>query len=362
MRSVARYRDAVSSSPFISYAQNREDVVLYRALGHLANGRYVEVGANDPIADSVTYAFYKRDWSGITVEPVPAFAERLREMRPRDRVVEAAITAAEVDRLTLHEIAETGLSTVVDEVGHQHSAAGWDVRDVVVAAKRLDDVLEEAGWAGMDIHLLLVDTEGSEKSVLESVDLSRWRPWVTVVEATRPNSTDQTHESWEEIVLSAGYRFCLFDGLSRFYVADEHWDDLHTALSTPANVLDAYKPYRQLLAEREINRLGAVAAELTTERDRVIEDAARREREYISAVLDWRATAVKAWSESVGNARSREMDQLHEQIGLHINHIRFADAELDLARSELDAIRNTLSWRVTKPLRRARSLSRRPAS
>ena len=59
----------MSSPPFVSYAQNREDVVLYRALGHISGGRYVEVGANDPIADSVTYAFYERGWSGIEALP-----------------------------------------------------------------------------------------------------------------------------------------------------------------------------------------------------------------------------------------------------------------------------------------------------
>ena len=32
----------------ISYAQNFEDVMLWRALGHIDNGFYIDVGANDP--------------------------------------------------------------------------------------------------------------------------------------------------------------------------------------------------------------------------------------------------------------------------------------------------------------------------
>ena len=343
----------MSSPPFVSYAQNREDVVLYRALGHISGGRYVEVGANDPIADSVTYAFYERGWSGIAVEPVPAFAERLRQVRPRDRVVEAAITASPVETIVLHQIADTGLSTVVDDVGQQHTAAGLNVRDVVVPAARLDDVLDSAGWAGTDIHLLLVDTEGSEKSVLESIDLTRWRPWVMVVEATRPNSTEPTFESWEHIVLSAGYRFCLFDGLSRFYVSAEHWDDLHQALSTPANILDAYKPYPQALTEQETDRLRAVADDLTAERDRIRQESEQRDRDA-AAALELRETALAA--------RNREIDELNRKIGLHVNHIQIVDAELDRTRAELDAMKRTLSWRLTQPLRSARTRSRKPAS
>ena len=34
--------------PFISFAQNLEDVVLYRALSDVTHGFYVDVGANSP--------------------------------------------------------------------------------------------------------------------------------------------------------------------------------------------------------------------------------------------------------------------------------------------------------------------------
>jgi len=47
---------------FISYAQNHEDVLLYRALKGVGKGFYIDVGANDPEEDSVTKAFYDRGW------------------------------------------------------------------------------------------------------------------------------------------------------------------------------------------------------------------------------------------------------------------------------------------------------------
>jgi hypothetical protein len=55
--------------PFISYGQNSEDVVLWRALRDIGTGFYVDVGAGDPKEDSVTHAFYERGWSGINIEP-----------------------------------------------------------------------------------------------------------------------------------------------------------------------------------------------------------------------------------------------------------------------------------------------------
>ena len=54
----------------ISYAQNFEDVMLWRALQHVGAGYYVDIGANDPVVDSVTRWFYEQGWSGLNIEPV----------------------------------------------------------------------------------------------------------------------------------------------------------------------------------------------------------------------------------------------------------------------------------------------------
>ncbi len=52
-----RGRIQLSSEVFVSFAQNREDVVLHRALEGVTRGRYIDVGANDPAHESVTKAF-----------------------------------------------------------------------------------------------------------------------------------------------------------------------------------------------------------------------------------------------------------------------------------------------------------------
>jgi hypothetical protein len=71
--------------PFVSYAQNGEDVVLRRALANVEVGRYIDVGANDATVESVSKAFYDAGWSGITVEPVRKYAAKHRSERPRDQ-------------------------------------------------------------------------------------------------------------------------------------------------------------------------------------------------------------------------------------------------------------------------------------
>lgn len=225
---------------FVSFAQNREDVVLQRALRDVTTGTYVEVGANHPTIESISRSFYDRGWSGLAIEPNPAFAAAFREERPRDTVLEAAITEHGEGTVTLHVIPDTGLSTLVDDVSRRHAEHGWTVEDVAVPTVRLDRAIEEAGLAGRAIHFLMVDVEGAELTVLRSIDLRRIRPWILVIEAVQPLSEIPSHAAWEPIVLDAGYRLCLFDGLSRFYVAEEMAGELQGPLSYSASILDDY--------------------------------------------------------------------------------------------------------------------------
>ncbi len=294
----------------MSYAQNAEDVVLRRALHSLPSGRYLEVGANDPTIDSITRSFYDEGWSGITVEPMADLAAAHRAQRPRDRQVEAVAGRPGVQRAILHEVDGTGLSTLDDELRDRHAQAGFATHDVDVPSFTVDQLLEREDPA--DLHFVVIDTEGSEPDVLAGFDLRRWRPWVLVIEATAPNSNEQTHAAWEPGVLASGYQFCLFDGLSRFYVADEHSARLAPLLAAPANVLDDYIDHRELARLRRIEAL-------------------------TDEVIRWRSAALTRWASAV----ARVVPTVDDARALQLE-------------AELVAVRRTLSWRVTRPLRLVR--------
>ena len=84
----------MSRDPFVSYAQNQEDVVLARALRPDDRGGFwVDVGAGDPVVDSVTAAFAERGWRGVNVEPLPFEHERLCAARPADTNLRVALGA-----------------------------------------------------------------------------------------------------------------------------------------------------------------------------------------------------------------------------------------------------------------------------
>lgn len=237
----------METAKFISYAQNYEDIMLWRCLKHIKQGFYIDVGACDPIVHSVTQAFYERGWRGINIEPVHMYYERLCAARPLDINLPVAVADVE-DNLSFYEIPETGLSTLEAETAQKYRAAGWTVTEKRLPVLTLDQIF--AKHVTGPIHFLKIDVEGSEKKVLDGLNLLRWRPWIIVVEATTPNSTQSSFEEWEPSVLATEYEMTYFDGLNRFYVASEHLS-LADGLKTPPNVFDDFilYPHKKLLDE-----------------------------------------------------------------------------------------------------------------
>ncbi|TPK82014.1 FkbM family methyltransferase [Mesorhizobium sp. B2-4-17] len=243
----------------ISYAQNFEDVILWRALKSVEHGFYIDIGAQDPVVDSVSLTFYEHGWRGVHVEPSAAYAAKIRDARPDEEVIEAAVGTG-TGPLTLHEFSGTGLSTGDRAVATMHAEAGFEMNEVLTPVVSLQKLLDL--YAEREIHWLKIDVEGMEAAVIESWGPSPVRPWIVVVESTVPLSTEQSHEGWDPRLKRLGYVFVYFDGLNRFYVSKDHpelkasfgpgpnyFDDFVLPASTASRMVE---PMRQELATRDI--------------------------------------------------------------------------------------------------------------
>lgn len=220
---------------FISFAQNYEDLMLWRALGHIGEGFYVDVGAYDPTIASVTKAFYDRGWHGINIEPISEMVTKLSEARPRDVNINAAASDRNGER-DFYRFTEGGFSTLEMDVADNLNVIGiYNLERV--KTRTLNSILEEFGQT--PIHFIKIDVEGHEKKVLNGLDLNRWEPWIIVIESTDPNSPMPNFEKWEPLILSAEYHFTYFDGLNRFYISNKH-RELDNAFHAPPNVFDDF--------------------------------------------------------------------------------------------------------------------------
>jgi FkbM family methyltransferase len=231
---------------FISYAQNFEDVMLWRALKHIQNGFYIDIGAQDPVNDSVSKAFYDHGWKGLLIEPVPEYAEILRKARPDEIVLEAALSDNE-SLIDLYIIKDTGLSSAMENYKNNANVT----QQIQVQALTLKSV--SASLVGKDVHWLKIDVEGFEKKVLKGWDSQILRPWVIVIESTNPNSPKTNYLDWDPIITSANYQFAYFDGLNRFYVANEH-AELVAAFGVPPNIFDNFTVTANSQLSRHLNK------------------------------------------------------------------------------------------------------------
>jgi FkbM family methyltransferase len=259
---------AGSLPPMCSYAQNFEDVILRRALQDVSQGFYVDVGAWDPVRDSVTAWFYETGWRGINVEPFPDYFTPLAATRPEDINLPVVVGASSGER-EFFLLAETGLSS--GAAGARQALREFDLgkpKAITAPAMTLDEVFALA--KGRTIDFLKVDVEGMEPEVLGSADFVGVRPRIVVVEATAPNTQLPTYAAWEPLLTAKGYAFVLFDGLNRFYLrAEDAWRA--PIFATPPNVFDNFAKATLDWRQRDLRE--ALAK---------VEDEARRLRRKLS--------------------------------------------------------------------------------
>jgi FkbM family methyltransferase len=161
---------------------------------------FVEIGSNDGEQhDHLRPFILSRPWRGIMVEPVPYVFERLRrnyETYGRIALENVAVGGAD-GRLPFYHLVEPApdeLATLpdwYDGVGSfsREAVAGHvaEIPDVERRIVRRDvqvvtfDTLCRRNHASQ-VDLLLIDTEGHDWEILQSVDFAKWRPRLVIYE------------------------------------------------------------------------------------------------------------------------------------------------------------------------------------
>jgi FkbM family methyltransferase len=261
---IARSYHGVVTSRFVSYAQNFEDVMLWRALGDVTPGFYIDIGANSPTIDSVTRAFYERGWRGINVEPNPELHRQLVADRPEDVNLDIAV-AEEAGRREMAFAKNTGLSTLDAARGTELADRGMPVERRPVDVDTLAALWARHVPPGREVHFLKIDVEGFEGEVLAGANLATQRPWILIVEATRPETTEPSYDEWETALIGHRYELGYADGINRFYVAAEH-RELLPYLRYPPNFFDRFVRASEQRALDQAARAEAALAALRSSR------------------------------------------------------------------------------------------------
>lgn len=319
--------------PMISYAQNREDVLLVRCFPE--KGFYVDVGAADPIGHSVTKWFSEQGWTGVNVEPSRGFFQRIEVDRPNDVNLNVAVSD-EPGELMFYEVEDlVGCSSLVPEVARELRKKGHRVLVHSVPVRTLAQIFTEFVPDERTVDFLKVDVEGYERAVLAGMDFRRWRPRVLVIEATRPSSPDLSHDHWEHLILPFDYHFAYFDGLNRYYVRAED-EALLVHFAKPVCPFDDYVLYEQVRLEQEAQAF----QKMVEDRDRQLEeketDLLRRSREYDALHFQWRAgrEEIESLIELIKASRE-DLQRTQSELAATRDDLLQTQAELASARDEV---------------------------
>lgn len=339
----------------ISHAPCFEDLLLWRALRPVANGRYLDVGAGDPQDGSVTQLFYAQGWHGINLEPAHSHLRRLRIERPADLNLAVAAAAAP-GSADFYELPGSPLSTLDADAARQLRADGHDVVLRQVELSTLDQVCA----AHLDgplhfLHLGLADPAAA----LAGFDLARWQPWLVVLRAA--------HGAAQPALQAAGYTLAYQDGWKQYYVAPQQ-AALAAALALPVTPHEGYQlaegharafpldTWRQRTAAAEQEaadaRQWALAhtaewkhkfAQLEQQRERA--DQLQAEVARVRAIADEQAARLEHDRQHYLDQRAQMDQRLAAEL-----------ARVAEAHAQVEGVYASLSWRITRPLRAAKFL------
>jgi FkbM family methyltransferase len=206
------------SNTLVSYAQNREDIVLYSFFRRLSKpGFYVDVGAYHPDNESVTRFFYERGWRGINIDANEELIGEFKKRRPEDVNLGVGVSDRE-GSLAFRIYDSHGLSTLSSDMKTAYTKEGEKQtgkhKDIKVNVTTLKKIFKE--HKVREINFLKVDVEGAEYEVLKGNDWNKYRPEVICIEA------NHITRDWRPFLVGKGYTKAFFDGLNEYYVADEH--------------------------------------------------------------------------------------------------------------------------------------------
>jgi len=166
-----------------TYAQQNEDLIVeallapvLRRLGRpLTSVFYIEIGANHPFQTSNSYLFYRKHGaSGVLVEANHQLVQQLKAARPKDEIVEAAVSARHDATILFHQCAIPELSGL-NKAHIESFKKNAPIEPVTVANIHINALFER--YAARQIDYLSIDVEGVDIELLEAMNFEKYRPY-----------------------------------------------------------------------------------------------------------------------------------------------------------------------------------------
>lgn len=152
------------------YSQQDEDkyIIQYLLKNKVKDGTYLEIGACDGVLYSNTKTledFF--GFKGILIEPQPNYFLNLKKNRSNNELYNCAVTNNDSTEISfIGNNAEGGiLGNINTDLKTKYNWTSYKVSN-----KKMKDILRDSKFSYIDF--MIIDVEGSELSLLESIDFS----------------------------------------------------------------------------------------------------------------------------------------------------------------------------------------------
>lgn len=208
------------------YSQSGEDSILRFLIAQLGMDisklSYLDIGANDPIKDNNTYRLYKLGAHGVLVEANSDLIENLKKIRPKDIVINKCIDNKSTDSSKFYIMNYDGLSSANEEfirsVCSENNTAKV-IKTIEIDTITFSEIVER--YLGNTPDIVSIDIEGKELDVLKSINFTKYRPRIFIVENTPYNKLIKENKFENEIVKfmeNNGYIEYAFTGINSIFI------------------------------------------------------------------------------------------------------------------------------------------------
>lgn len=164
------------------YSQEGEEFLIEKLVGGKKNGFYIDIGAHHPYRFSNTCYFYKQGWSGINIEPNPELFNSFLKHRKRDINLNIGISSKS-RLMPYYWFEEPAYNTFSDERFQYLNKINQKlIRTGLISTLTLDKALQGISIPDV-IDFMNIDTEGMELEIIQSIDWTRIRPSLLVLES-----------------------------------------------------------------------------------------------------------------------------------------------------------------------------------
>lgn len=208
----------------LSYAQNGEDIIVSKLFEDIFQKEiiYYDIGANDPVLINNTYLLYRKGNKGILVEPNTSLCEKLKEIRPRDTVLNYGISTSQGD-MEYYVLDNDRLSTFSKEEAELCLKYGNKIIRVdKIKTVNLNYIFSEYGKP----DYISIDIEGMDFEIVKEVDFELYAPLCICLETLVYNGgKKESFEDLSSFLKEKGYFIYSDTWINTIFVKKQAYDD-----------------------------------------------------------------------------------------------------------------------------------------